>query len=107
MRQFLGLAVESALSGGVPLKETVVGVEVCGRAPDDDPSAEPMVRVEAGRLRQKLQQYSEGQGAGDEVVIRLPKGGYTPESDIRPAPPLESAADRAPAMETAPPNRRA
>src|SRR5262249_47778129 len=107
MRQFLQLVVESSLSGGVALKETVIGIEVFGRAADYDSGAEPIVRVEARRLRQKLQQYYEGQGAGDEVVIRLPKGGYTPEFDIRPAPPLESAADRAPAMETAPPNRRA
>ena len=86
MRQFLELVVENSLSGGGPLKETVIGVRVFGRAPDYDSSVEPIVRVEARRLRQKLQQYYEREGATDPIIIHLPKGGYTPEFEIRVEP---------------------
>jgi hypothetical protein len=55
MRQFLALAVKNSLSGDMPLKETVIGMQVFSRAPDYDSSIEPIVRVEARRLRQKLQ----------------------------------------------------
>jgi hypothetical protein len=85
MCQFLELVVENSLSGGVPLKETAIGAQVFGRALDYDSSVEPIVRVEARRLRQKLQQYYEREGATDPVVIHLPKGGYMPEFEIRAA----------------------
>jgi TolB-like protein/Tfp pilus assembly protein PilF len=83
MRQFLELVVENSLAGDGPLKETEIGVRVFGRAQDYDSSVDPIVRVEARRLRQKLQQYYEQQGAADRVAIGLPKGGYTPEFEIR------------------------
>lgn len=79
MRQFLELVVENSLTGNTPLKETMIGIRVFGRAPDYDSSLDPIVRVEARRLRQKLQHYYESEGAGDPVVIGLPKGGYTPD----------------------------
>jgi TolB-like protein/predicted Zn-dependent protease len=85
MRQFLQVVVENSLSGASPLKETTIGVQVFGRAADYDSGAEPIVRVEARRLREKLQQYYERWGAAAPVVIHLPKGGYTPEFQIAPA----------------------
>jgi tetratricopeptide (TPR) repeat protein len=85
MCQFLELIVGNSLSGNDPLKETAIGAQVFGRARDYDSGADPIVRVEARRLRQKLQQYYEGEGASDPVVIHLPKGGYTPEFEIRAA----------------------
>jgi TolB-like protein len=94
MRQFLQLVVENSLSGASSLKETTIGVQVFSRSADYDSGAEPIVRVEARRLRDKLQQYYERWGAADTVIIRLPKGGYTPEFEIAPAaalPELPSA----------------
>lgn len=82
MCQFLRFVVEISLSGKDSLKETVIGVEVFSRAPGYDPSLDPIVRVEARRLRDKLQQYYARQSAHDEVIITLPKGGYTPEFEI-------------------------
>ena len=87
MRQFLRFVVERSLereSGR--LKESVIGVEVFGRAPDYDPKVEPIVRIEARRLREKLQEYYEKQGSQDPVVIQLPKGGYVPTFEMRPVP---------------------
>lgn len=110
MCQFLKSIVENALSGNAPLKETLIGIQVFGRSPDYDPSADPIVRVEARRLRQKLRHYYEGEGAGDPFLISLPTGGYAPEFEFRTLPVPEPAvvlptpaADPAPAK---PPQRR-
>lgn len=44
-----------------------------------DSKADPIVRVEAGRLRDRLNSYYEAEGEADPVLISLPKGGYVPE----------------------------
>jgi TolB-like protein/tetratricopeptide (TPR) repeat protein len=82
---FLTFLVERALAGE-PLKESVVGVEVFGRPADYDPRLDPIVRVEARRLRSRLAEYYEGAGAGDTVVIELPKGTYVPVFRTRELP---------------------
>ncbi len=95
MCHFLRFVVETSLLGKECLKETVIGVEVFNRAPGYDPSLEPIVRIEARRLRGKLQQYYTRQSADDEVIIALLKGGYTPEFSFQPAaggsPPVAAA----------------
>jgi TolB-like protein/Flp pilus assembly protein TadD len=74
---FLRFLVERALAGE-PVKEVVAGVEVFGRPADYDPRLDPIVRVEARRLRARLAEYYAASGAGDPIVIELPRGGYTP-----------------------------
>ncbi len=77
--RFLGFVVEEALVGrGALLKESVIGVEVFGRDPDYDPKVDPVVRVQARRLRTKLDEYYQA-NPPDGVRIALPKGGYVPE----------------------------
>ncbi len=78
--------MDQALAGsnGVS-KETLIGVEIFGRRPDYDPSCDPVVRVEARRLRAKLGQYYALEGSEDPVRIDLPKGGYLPTFQLRPA----------------------
>ena len=39
---------------------------------------DPLVRIEAARLRDRLREYYEGEGQNDPVRIDLPKGTYTP-----------------------------
>jgi hypothetical protein len=79
MSRFLKFAVEESLEGRAgDLKETVLGVEVFDRETSYDSRADPVVRVEARRLRNKLREYYEGEGAEDTVIIELPKGGYAP-----------------------------
>ncbi len=79
-QKFLRFIVELALtSRNHEIKESVIAVEVLGRAPSFDPRADPIVRVEAGRLRSRLVSYYDSEGSGDAVVIDLPKGGYVPE----------------------------
>jgi TolB-like protein/Flp pilus assembly protein TadD len=91
MRQFLQFVTEAAISGNQSLKETVIGVEVFSRASAYDSTVDPIVRVEARRLREKLQQYYDRDGSEDPIVVNLPKGGYTPEFEFRAGPPLATA----------------
>lgn len=78
MSAFLRFAVEHALSSPPDrLKENVIGVEVFGRNPEYDPQSDPIVRVEARRLRAKLKAYYESEGGEDLLLIDLPKGTYT------------------------------
>jgi TolB-like protein len=79
LSKFLRFVVEQQLLGKADeLKESLVGIEVFGRAPGFDPRQDSVVRTEAARLRVRLSQYYAGEGTGDPVVIELPKGGYTP-----------------------------
>src|SRR5678815_4062136 len=79
MARFLRLAVERTLEGkGDELKEYLVGVEVFDRRQSYDPRVDPIVRVEARRLRAKLKSYYATIGRSDPVFIDFPKGAYTP-----------------------------
>jgi tetratricopeptide (TPR) repeat protein len=61
-----------------PLKEYAVAVAVYDKPPSFDPQSDPIVRVEAGRLRSRLNEYYSGAGLIENVVIELPKGSYIP-----------------------------
>lgn len=76
---FLSFLVTRSLAGDTAsLKESVLGVSVFRRATDYDPRIDPIVRVEARRLRTRLAEYYEGAGKDDPVLIELPKGTYVP-----------------------------
>jgi hypothetical protein len=62
----------------VSLKEYTIATEVFGRSDNYDSRSDSMVRVQAGRLRTKLQEYYATEGKQDKVLIDLPKGHYTP-----------------------------
>lgn len=91
MRQFLQFVTAAAIAGDKSVKETVIGVEVFGRAAAYDSTVDPIVRVEARRLRDKLQQYYDHGGREDPIVVNIPKGGYIPEFEFRAAPPPAAA----------------
>ena len=77
MCRFLRFGVERALAGtGNEIKEYLVGVEVYDRASSYDPRVDPIVRVEARRLRAKLDSYYASAGKNDAVLIKFPKGAY-------------------------------
>jgi tetratricopeptide (TPR) repeat protein len=77
---FLRFVVETTLQGKADdIKESLIGVEVYGRPADYNPQIDSTVRVEAGRLRARLQKWYEAEGAAnDGVRIELPKGRYVP-----------------------------
>src|SRR5438046_2517862 len=79
MSRFLRLGVEHTLAGRADdLKEYVIGVEVFYRKHSYAPRVDPIVRVEARRLRAKLKAYYESDGAGDAIVIEFLSGSYAP-----------------------------
>jgi adenylate cyclase len=74
---FLRFAVEQTLAGaGSRLKGQWIAIEVFGRPAAFDSQRDPLVRVEAGRLRRRLAQYYSGEGADDPIRIQLPRGTY-------------------------------
>jgi TolB-like protein/tetratricopeptide (TPR) repeat protein len=79
LARFLNFAVDHALAGtGGEVKEYLVGVEVFDRRPGYDPRIDPIVRVEARRLRAKLKAYYASAGKADAIVVQFPKGAYVP-----------------------------
>jgi TolB-like protein/Tfp pilus assembly protein PilF len=79
MKRFLAFIVGETVAGrGAQLKEFVVGIEVFGRDNSFDPRNDPIVRVQARRLRAQLARYYREEGLEDDLMIELPKGGYSP-----------------------------
>lgn len=90
LARFLQFTVGHLLEGNAgPLKEYVLGVQVFDKGEAFDPRLDPIVRVEAGRLRSKLREYYDGPGKGDRVRIGLPKRGYAPSFRYADQPPVE------------------
>ena len=83
------------------LKEYTLGTSVLGRNPSFDTRIDPIARVEASRLRDRLDLYYANEGRGDLVVISLPKGGYVPAFAIgtsEAAGSTPASPSRAPAL---------
>jgi TolB-like protein len=100
LSRFLRFAAEKSLAGaGAELKEYLLGVEVFDRGTDFDPRLDPIVRVEAGRLRGKLQEYYEGGGQSDPVRIVFRKGTYAPTFEA--ATPVPVMSVRSPQLKWA------
>ena len=94
---FLTLIVDYALDGrGPELKGYTIAVEALGRPPDFDPQVDPIVRVEAGRLRKALALYYTAEGSDDPVRIAIPVGAYVPVFEATGKRPKRLEADAAP-----------
>lgn len=78
--RFLRFTVEQCLEGRQgALKEYLVGVEVFNKLETFDPRIDSIVRVEARRLRSKLEKYYQTEGNDDNIVIQFRKGSYVPQ----------------------------
>ena len=104
---FLSYVVEESLAGrGDLLKGYAIGLEVFERGEDFDPQTDPVVRVEAGRLRRRLREYYLTAGKQDPIHIEIPRGTYDPvistQSAAVEAPdlaaPAASRPDRGPSI---------
>jgi TolB-like protein/tetratricopeptide (TPR) repeat protein len=79
LQRFLGYIVDETLAGRADsLKEFPIGVDVFSKEASFDPRMDPIVRVQARRLRTRLTRYYREEGQSDEIVIEVPKGGYAP-----------------------------
>ena len=83
-QRFLEYIVHETLAGrGERLKGYSVALEVFDRPETFDPVADPIVRIEAGRLREKLCRYYDTDGMSDPIRIDLPRGTYKPRISFR------------------------
>lgn len=80
LRAFLEYVVECQLAGKAgQLKGYTIGVDVFGRPTGFDSGSDPIVRVQAGKLRKLLQEYYADEGANAPLRIHIPTGSYVPE----------------------------
>jgi hypothetical protein len=90
LRYVVGAALEGHAGD---LKERTLGVEVFGRDPDYDTSADPVVRFSAGEVRKRIAQYYHENGNGSLLQIELPLGSYAPEFLLRPVDEARTAGE--------------
>ena len=92
-RRLLQYLADKTIAGEADrLKEYTIGLEAFGKPDSYDPRHDSIVRLQVGRLRQKLTTYYQTEAAPDDVVISLPKGGFklnfeVLRTDTPPEPP--------------------
>ena len=78
-RAFIRFVLEETLAGRQEeLTQVAIATRVFGRRDDFDPTVDPIVRIQAGRLRRSLERYYLLSGVSDPVRIELPRGTYVP-----------------------------
>ena len=77
LQRFLRFLASTQAAVGCGPKEYEIAREVYDKPDDFNPQTDPIVRVEASRLRLRLAEYYVGPGREDELVLELPKGGYS------------------------------
>ena len=103
IRRFLQFIVEESLLGQPHrLKEYLIGLEVFERREAFDPRVDSIVRVEARRLRNKIEEYYRTEGREDPVRILLRKGSYVPIFEYRTAGSIAPGLSHRRAIEIAP-----
>ncbi len=91
-RRLLHYLSEKAINGeAARLKEYTIGLEAFGKPPSYDPRQDSIVRLQIGRLRQKLAAYYESEANGDDVRVSLPKGGFRLNFEVVPPAPAGPA----------------
>jgi tetratricopeptide (TPR) repeat protein len=83
--QLLRYTAEKALAGDKFLKEYTLGVDVFRKPESYDPRIEPLVRVEFGRIRQKLKDYYATEGLRNPIRIEYNQRGYIPTFSVQDA----------------------
>ena len=92
-RKFLQRIVEAELNGlGHTINGFVIGSEVFGRGKNFDHVKDPIVRIEATKLRRDLEHYYLTEGQRERIVISIPKGGYRPTFETRDETALSAEA---------------
>jgi hypothetical protein len=86
LRQILKFLMDKTISGEADqLKEYTVAIDGLGKSADYDPQHNSAVRIQVGRLRQKLAEYYRGEGKNDTVIIDIPKGRFKLTCEVRSA----------------------
>ena len=93
------LTEKSLLGETDTLKEYTIALDALGKPESFDPRHESVVRMHLVRLRQKLTEYYNTEGADDPVVVDIPKGGFRVRFETRnvsftpPPAPVEPVAE--------------
>lgn len=107
LRRLLRFLADKTFSGEAEdLKEYSIGLDALGKPPTYDPRQDAAVRLQASRLRQKLEDYYRNEGKSDPLVIELPKGRFKIvwhlNGDTFPATPLATMVVASPAIASPP-----
>lgn len=77
LRRLLRYLAEKSLKGEADnLKEYAIGIDAFGKPSEYDPRHDSTVRIQVGRLRQKLMEYYQTEGKDDPLIVELPKGRF-------------------------------
>jgi hypothetical protein len=96
LREFLLFVCDRALQDRQDeLREQQIGCVVFHRRPEYNTSEDNIVRVEARKLRMRLEEYFTAEGCGEPVLIEIPKGSYVPVFTPRTAAPGAMASPTA------------
>lgn len=94
LKRFLNYIVTETLDGRAErLSGYSIAIDVFDKPEDFDPTIDSIVRVEASRLRRRLNQHYAETTRGPAVKIILPKGTYVPEFEELAAAPSPPAMD--------------
>jgi len=98
LRRLLTFLSEKAIAGEADnLKEYVVAIDGLGKSSTYDPQHNSAVRIQMGRLRQRLAEYYRSEGKNDPMIVDLPKGRFRLTFEQRPlAPTFAEATSSAP-----------
>jgi hypothetical protein len=87
LRRLFRFLADKSLSGEADqLKEYIIGIDALGKPSTYDPRQDSVVRIQVGRLRQKLADYYRTEGVDDPIVVDLPKGRFKLNFEPRPEP---------------------
>ena len=94
-RRFLEYVVEETLAGRAErIKAYSIATVVFGRDANFDPQLDPVVRMEARRLRRSLERFYLTEGRNSPIRLAMPKGGYVPEFQNALAAKTDSSSAR-------------
>jgi hypothetical protein len=94
LRRLLKFLAEKSICGAADdLNEYAVAIDGLGKPASYDPRHNSAVRIQMGRLRQKLADYYRGEGLNDPVFIDLPKGRFKLKCELRDDPAIASSAE--------------
>jgi tetratricopeptide (TPR) repeat protein len=80
MQRFLDFIVGKIIAGEEKqIKQYTIAVEALSFPDDFDPDSNPAIRIMAGRVRERLNEFYKNEGRSDELIISMPKGAYIPE----------------------------
>ena len=113
LREFLLFVGQRSIKDGLEqIHEQEIGANVFGRAAEYDTSLDNIVRVNASELRKRIEDYFVTDGAGETLVMDIPRGSYRPvfrpravspvlDRRVEPGPQTPELFDRAAAEATA------